>query len=57
MDYLKGADLRYHICYKEFFTEDETSTIVLIEEFLIACIIISLEYIHSEKIIHRDVKP
>lgn len=22
MDYLRGADLRYHICYKEYFTEN-----------------------------------
>jgi serine/threonine protein kinase len=29
MDYLRGADLRYHICYKEKFTELETSTFFL----------------------------
>jgi len=28
MDYLKGADLRYHICYKVKFTEIEASTII-----------------------------
>ena len=26
MDYLRGADLRYHICYKQKFSEEETST-------------------------------
>lgn len=25
MDYLKGADLRYHICYRDSFSEAETS--------------------------------
>lgn len=26
MDYLRGGDLRYHICYKNGFTEKEIST-------------------------------
>jgi serum/glucocorticoid-regulated kinase 2 len=50
MDYLKGADLRYHICYKEEFSELET-------KFIIACLILALEEIHSHGIIHRDIKP
>jgi len=50
MDLLSGGDLRYHIAKKKTFTEQET-------KFFIANLILSLEYIHSQKIIHRDVKP
>ena len=50
MDLLSGGDLRYHIAKKKTFTEPET-------KFFIANLIISLEYIHNQKIIHRDIKP
>lgn len=30
MDYLRGADLRYHICYKEHFSEKEIRTYLII---------------------------
>ena len=50
MDLLSGGDLRYHIAKKKTFTEQET-------KFFIANLILSLEYIHNQKIIHRDVKP
>ena len=26
-------------------------------EFIVSCIVLSLEYIHSKNIIHRDLKP
>lgn len=29
MDYLKGADLRYHICYHQNFTEAQTSISII----------------------------
>ncbi len=38
MDYCSGGDVRYHLPYK-FFNEEET-------RFMIACVILSLEYIH-----------
>ena len=52
MDYLSGGDLRFHLSHRKssLFTEAQT-------KFFLSNIIISLEYIHSKKIIHRDVKP
>lgn len=50
MDYLRGGDLRYHICYKNGFTEKEI-------KFITANIVIGLEYIHANRIIHKDIKP
>ena len=42
MDLLTGGDLRYHICKNRKFTENQS-------KFFIACIILSLEFIHSNK--------
>jgi len=50
MDLLTGGDLRLHITKRKFFTEDET-------KFVVACIIVALEYLHNSNIIHRDLKP
>ena len=41
MDYLSGGNLRYHICKKNFFTEQET-------KFIAACIVLNLNYLHQK---------
>ena len=50
MDYLSGGDLRYMICHRNYFTEEEI-------KFISACITLNLIYIHGNNIIHRDLKP
>ena len=50
MDLLPGGNLRYHISRKRYFNENQN-------KFLIACILVGLEYIHGENILHRDIKP
>ena len=49
-DLLSGGDLRYHIGKKRRFNEQQT-------KFMIACMILGLEYMHNENVIHRDIKP
>jgi serine/threonine protein kinase len=49
-DLLTGGDLRFHIGKKKRFSEDET-------RFMMGCLILGLEYMHSQSVIHRDIKP
>ena len=49
-DLLNGGDLRFHIGKKRRFNEQQT-------KFMIACMIVGLEYMHNENVIHRDIKP
>ena len=50
MDLLNGGDLRFHIAHKKTFSENQT-------KFIIANMVLALEYIHNKNIIHRDIKP
>lgn len=58
MDLLSGGDLRYHLAKRKRFTEEQTRRICNLHlGFFIACIVTSLEYLHNNGILHRDVKP
>ena len=49
-DLMRGGDLRFWYSKKKFFTENQC-------KFIVASIILGLEYLHANKIIHRDLKP
>lgn len=49
LDLKQGGDLRFHMMNKVF-TETEA-------KFIVVCIIEALDYVHSRKIIHKDLKP
>lgn len=52
--YMSGGNLRYHMDLrkrqKRIFSEKEA-------RYIIACMILALEYLHKNGVIHRDVRP
>lgn len=50
LDYLTGGDLRYQLGKVRRFDERQV-------QFFVACMILALEYVHSNNVIHRDLKP
>lgn len=57
LDLLSGGDLRYHMNKRKGFSEEESSTPPSPLEFMIACVMVGLEYLHMNGVLHRDMKP
>jgi serine/threonine protein kinase len=49
VDLMSGGDLRFHLSKEHFFEEERA-------KFYTACILLALEYIHGQRVLHRFVR-
>lgn len=49
-EYLKGGDLEYHFNRGINYTEKQA-------QFIIACLILAVEFLHNNAVIHKDICP
>ena len=54
MDLLLGGDMRYHINKRAIYNRKKDENQL---KFIAGCVLIGLNYIHENKIIHKDIKP
>ena len=54
MELLLGGDLRYHINKKTVYNRKKDENQL---KFIAGCTLVGLNYIHENKIIHKDIKP
>jgi len=59
LELMPGGDLRSYLQHSKMLAEEQASTLPVQPhvEFIIACIIIGFEFIHTKGIVHRDLKP
>ena len=50
-EYLKGGDLRYYLDNPNHVFEEKQA------QFIIACVILAVEFLHNNGIVHRDIRP
>ena len=54
MDLLLGGDMRYHINKKAIYNRKKDENQL---KFVAGCVLLGLNYIHENNIIHKDIKP